>query len=144
MLSIEAVDEAYRKDELENSLTERKYRISQPEELHVNNKTDIVAVSDASFDQEVLQSGRPVLVKFEADWCGPCQAIKPMVQQLAAEYGDRLTVASLDVDQNNRTPYRFGVRGVPTLMLFKNGEVVAHKVGAPRRADLDAMLSGKV
>jgi thioredoxin 1 len=110
----------------------------------MDNKTNIVPVSDDSFDAQVLASQRPVLVKFEADWCGPCQAIKPMVEQVAAEYADRLTVVTLDVDQNNRTPYRFGVRGVPTLMLFKNGEVVAQRVGAARRSDLDAMLSSKV
>jgi thioredoxin 1 len=110
----------------------------------MDSKSNIVAVSDDSFDTEVLASSRPVLVKFEADWCGPCQAMKPVVQQIAADYADRLTVATLNVDENNRTPHRFGVRGLPTLMLFKGGQVAAQKVGASRKADLEAMLSSKV
>lgn len=107
----------------------------------MDSNNAIVAVSDASFDTEVLAASRPVLVKFEADWCGPCQAIKPAVQQIASEYADRLTVATLDIDQNNRTPQRFGVRGIPTLLLFKNGQVVAQKVGAVRKSEIDSMLS---
>lgn len=110
----------------------------------MNSNSNIVAVSDASFDSDVLASSRPVLVKFEADWCGPCQAIKPAVQQIAAEYADRLTVATIDIDQNNRTPHRFGVRGIPTLVLFKNGQVVAQKVGAVRKAEIESMLSSQV
>jgi thioredoxin 1 len=108
------------------------------------SNSNLVAVSDASFDADVLGSTRPVLVKFEADWCGPCQAIKPSVQQIASEYADRLTVATLDIDQNNRTPHRYGVRGIPTLVLFKDGQVVAQKVGAVRKADIESMLSGQV
>jgi thioredoxin 1 len=111
------------------------------EDLKMSEKSNIVAVSDASFETDVLGSSRPVLVKFEADWCGPCQAIKPAVQQIASEYADRLTVATLDIDANNRTPQRFGVRGIPTLLLFKNGQVVAQKVGAVRKSEIDTMLS---
>jgi thioredoxin 1 len=110
----------------------------------MNPKTQMVAVSDDSFDADVIGASRPVLVKFEADWCGPCQAIKPAVEQVAAEYADRLTVATVDIDRNNRTPHRFGVRGIPTLMLFKNGQVVAQRVGAVRKAEIDAMLNGQV
>lgn len=104
----------------------------------------IFPVTDASFDDDVLASEQPVLVKFEADWCGPCQTIKPTVQALADEYTGRLKVASVDVDQNSRTAYRFGVRGVPTLMLFKNGTVVAQKVGVVRHAELSAMLAANL
>lgn len=103
-----------------------------------------VAVTDASFEQQVLRAPGPVLLKFEADWCGPCQAMKPMIEDIARDYDGRLTVATLDVDQNNQTPYRLGVRGVPTVMLFKEGEVVAQKVGLPRKADLTALLDSKL
>lgn len=102
------------------------------------------AVTDASFDQQVLRAAGPVLLKFEADWCGPCQAMKPMIEDIARDYDGRLTVVTMDVDQNNQTPYRFGVRGVPTVMLFKGGEVVGQKVGLPRKADLTALLDAKL
>src|SRR6185436_7604083 len=95
-----------------------------------------VAVTDASFEQQVLKAAGPILVKFEADWCGPCKAMKPMIEDIANDYAGRLTVATVDVDANNQTAYKFGVRGVPTVMLFKNGEVVAQQVGLPRKADL--------
>lgn len=103
-----------------------------------------VAVTDASFDQQVLAAAGPVLLKFEADWCGPCQAMKPMIEDIARDYDGRLTVATLDVNQNNQTPYRFGVRGVPTVLLFKGGEVVGQKVGLPRKAELTALLDSKL
>lgn len=103
-----------------------------------------VAVTDASFDQQVLAAPGPVLLKFEADWCGPCQAMKPMIEDIARDYDGRLTVATMDVDANNQTPYRLGVRGVPTVILFKGGEVVGQKVGLPRKADLTALLDSKL
>lgn len=103
-----------------------------------------LAVTDASFDQQVLAAPGPVLLKFEADWCGPCQAMKPMIEQIARDYAGRLTVATMDVDQNNQTPYRLGVRGVPTVMLFKGGEVVTQKVGLPRKAELTALLDASL
>jgi len=103
-----------------------------------------VAVTDASFDEQVLAAAGPVLLKFEADWCGPCQAMKPMIEDIAREYHGRLTVATLDIDANNRTPHRFGIRGVPTVMLFKGGEVVGQKVGLPRKAELTALLDSKL
>lgn len=103
-----------------------------------------VAVTDASFKEQVLSAPGPVLLKFEADWCGPCQAMKPMIEDIAKDYDGRLTVATMDVDANNQTPYRFGVRGVPTVMLFKGGEVVGQKVGLPRKAELTALLDSKL
>src|SRR5687767_8451412 len=108
------------------------------------NHSKFVAVTDASFEQQVLSAPGPVLLKFEADWCGPCQAMKPMIEDIARDYEGRLTVATIDVDQNNAVPYRFGVRGVPTVMLFKNGEVVGQKVGLPRKADLTALIDSKL
>jgi thioredoxin 1 len=103
-----------------------------------------VAVTDATFNEQVLGAAGPVLLKFEADWCGPCQAMKPMIEDIAKDYDGRLTVATLDVDANSQTPYRFGVRGVPTVLLFKGGEVVGQKVGLPRKAELTALLDSKL
>ncbi|HKU13318.1 MAG TPA: thioredoxin [Steroidobacteraceae bacterium] len=104
----------------------------------------LIPVTDATFAEQVLGSATPVLVKFEADWCGPCKAMKPMVEEIAQEYSGRLTVATLDIEQNNQTVYRMGVRAVPTVVLFKNGEVFAQKVGLPRKADLTALIDKAV
>lgn len=106
----------------------------------MSTATNIITVTDATFEERVLKSDRPVLLKFEADWCGPCQAMKPAIAELASEYGERLTIATLDIDQNNQTPYKLGVRGVPTVMLFKHGSVVGQKVGLTRKGDLAAMI----
>jgi thioredoxin 1 len=108
------------------------------------SNANVISVSDASFETDVLGADGPVLVKFEAEWCGPCKAMKPMIQDLAQEFGDKLTVATLDIDRNNQTPYRFGVRGVPTVILFDKGKVVGQKVGLPRKADLADMIRGQV
>jgi thioredoxin 1 len=105
---------------------------------------NVIAVSDANFRKEVLGAAGPVLVKFEADWCGPCQAMKPAIEALATEYEGRLTVATVDIDANQETPYQYGVRGIPTVLLFKDGQVVAQKVGLVRKADLEALISAKL
>lgn len=86
--------------------------------------------SDQAFETEVLQSARPVLVDFWAEWCGPCRQIAPFLEEMAAEYGDKLDVVKVNIDENPNTPTKYGVRGIPTLMLFKNGELVDQKVGA--------------
>ena len=104
----------------------------------------IVSVTDATFNTKVLEAAGPVLVKFEAEWCGPCKAMKPMIDELATQYGDKLTIATVDVDENNQTPFRFGVRGVPTVLLFNQGKVVAQKVGLPRKADLVTLIDSKL
>lgn len=104
------------------------------------SQPNVIVTTDAGFSAQVLNAAGLVLVKFEADWCGPCQAMKPMVAELASEYGDKLTLATLDIDQNPQTPSRLGVRGVPTVMLFKDGQVVGTKVGLPRKANLVALI----
>lgn len=99
-------------------------------------------VSDASFEADVLKSGQPVLVDYWAAWCGPCKMIAPMLEEVAAEYAGRVTVAKLNVDENQDTAAKYGVRGIPTLMLFKDGQAAATKVGALSKSQLTAFLDG--
>ena len=91
---------------------------------------NIEQVTDDSFEPEVLKSEVPVLVDYWAEWCGPCKSIAPILEEVAKEYGGRLKVAKINVDDNQQVPARFGIRGIPTLMLFKNGNVEATRVGA--------------
>jgi len=102
---------------------------------------NILQLSDATFGQEVLKSSKPVLVDYWAEWCGPCKMIAPLLEDLAAEFAGRLTIAKLNIDHNPATPPRYGIRGIPTLMLFKNGEVAATKVGALSKSQLTAFLN---
>jgi thioredoxin 1 len=97
---------------------------------------DVQAVSDDTFQREVLQASTPVLIDFWAPWCGPCKAIGPVVEELAGEYNGRLKVVKMNVDDNPRTPAQFGVRGIPNLILFKGGEVKEQIVGACRKSVL--------
>jgi thioredoxin 1 len=100
----------------------------------------IKKLTDASFEADVLKSSGFVLVDFWAEWCGPCKQIAPFLDVLATEYEGKLQIGKLDVDANNETPARYGVRGIPTLILFKDGEVVATKVGALAKAQLNAFV----
>ena len=105
---------------------------------------NIIHVSDDSFEQEVLQSEKPVLIDYWAEWCGPCKMIAPVLDEVAGEYADRIRVAKLNIDENPATPPKYGIRGIPTLMLFKNGEVEATKVGAVSKAQLTAFLDENI
>ena len=97
-------------------------------------------VSDATFESDVLKSGKPVLVDYWAEWCGPCKMIAPILDEVAGTYGDKLQIAKMNVDENREIPAKFGIRGIPTLMLFKDGELAATKVGAMSKAQLTAFL----
>lgn len=104
----------------------------------------IVHVTDDSFEQEVLQSSNPVLVDYWADWCGPCKMIAPVLDEIADEYDGKVRIAKLNIDENPNTPPRYGIRGIPTLMLFKQGEVEATKVGAVSKSQLTAFIDSNL
>ena len=97
---------------------------------------NITNVTDGSFDQEVLNAEGPVLVDYWAEWCGPCKMIAPIVEEIAEEYGDKLKVDKMDIDSNMQTPQKYSIRGIPTLMIFKDGKVQASKVGALTKGQL--------
>ena len=111
-------------------------------ETRVSDK--IVYLSDDSFESDVIQADVPVLVDYWAEWCGPCKMIAPILEEIADEYDGRLTVAKLNIDENSNTPPKYGIRGIPTLMLFKGGEVEATKVGALSKSQLTAFLDSNI
>jgi len=101
-------------------------------------------VSDASFESDVLKSEAPVLVDYWAEWCGPCKMIGPILEEVSKDYVGKLTVAKLNVDDNQATPAKYGIRGIPTLMLFKNGAIVGTKVGALSKSQLTAFIDSNL
>ena len=101
-------------------------------------------ISDASFEADVLKSDMPVLVDFWAEWCGPCKMIGPILEEVAKEYDGRLQIAKMDVDANQAVPAKFGIRGIPTLILFKNGAPAAQKVGAMEKVQLTSFIDSNI
>lgn len=104
----------------------------------------ILHLSDSKFDADVLQATGPVLVDFWAEWCGPCKMVAPILDEIATEYAGKLTVAKLNIDENPATAPKYGIRGIPTLILFKNGEVAATKVGALSKTQLKEFLDANI
>jgi thioredoxin 1 len=101
---------------------------------------EVLEVSDATFDKEVLQSDKPAIIDFWAEWCGPCRAIAPIIKELAGSYGDKVKITKMDIDSNPRTPGKYGVRGIPTVLAFKGGQVVQQLVGARPKGEFEAMV----
>ena len=105
---------------------------------------NIITLADASFDQDVLQSDLPVIVDFWAEWCGPCKMIAPILEEVAKEYAGKVVIGKLNVDQNPETSPKYGIRGIPTLLLFKDGAVVATKVGALSKTQLIEFIDANI
>ena len=106
--------------------------------------SEIVHVTDTTFDSEVLKADGPVLVDFWADWCGPCKMIAPILDDVSTDYSGKLKVAKLNIDENPATPPKYGIRGIPTLMIFKGGNVEATKVGAVSKSQLTAFIDSNL
>lgn len=104
----------------------------------------IAVITDSSFEQEVLNANLPVLLDFWAEWCGPCKMIAPLLEEISQEYNGKVIVAKINIDENTATPQKYGVRGIPTLMLFKNGELESTKVGAISKSQLTAFLDSNL
>lgn len=103
-----------------------------------------IITTDATFEQDVLNANKPVLLDFWAEWCGPCRMLLPIVEELAVEMADKITVAKMNVDENQQTPAKFGVRGIPTLLLFKDGQLKQTKVGGLPKADLKKWIEDAI
>lgn len=112
--------------------------------LETSMSENIVNVTDATFEVEVLQAQVPVLVDYWADWCGPCKMIAPILEDVAVEYAGKLKITKLNIDENQATPPKFGIRGIPTLMLFVGGEVKSTKVGALSKSQLTAFVDSNI
>jgi thioredoxin 1 len=125
------------------------YLLHPPYSFGFNNwrnkvSDSVLHVSDSEFNETVIKAAGPVLVDYWAEWCGPCKMIAPILDDIAKEYAGKLTVAKLNIDENPETPQHYGVRGIPTLMLFKDGEVEATKVGALSKSQLAAFLDSNI
>ena len=118
--------------------------LSHPEVENSLVSERITHITDDTFEAEVLKAEQPVLVDYWAEWCGPCRMIAPILDEIAAEYADRVKICKLNVDENQNTPPKYGIRGIPTLMLFRNGNVDATKVGAVSKSQLAAFLDSSL
>jgi thioredoxin 1 len=105
---------------------------------------NIIHVTDSSFEEEVLKSNTPVLVDYWAEWCGPCKAIAPVLEEISGEYEGKIVIAKMDVDDNQQTPQKYVVRGIPTLMIFKDGDVIGTKVGQLSKSQLTAFIDSTI
>jgi thioredoxin 1 len=112
--------------------------------IEENMSENIKHITDASFEADVLKSDRPVLVDFWAEWCGPCKSIAPILEEVAKEYEGKIQITKMDVDSNQQIPSKFGVRGIPTLILFKNGVAAAQKVGAMAKGQLTSFIDSNI
>ena len=110
----------------------------------MSDSKNILEATDGNFESDVLNSDQVSLVDFWAEWCGPCKMIAPILEEIAQEYGEKIKVCKMDIDSNQATPPKYGIRGIPTLMLFKNGEVEATKVGALSKSQLAAFLDSNI
>ena len=106
----------------------------------MSDKSSVAAITDSSFQADVIQSSKPTLVDFWANWCAPCKAIAPMVDELAQSYGDKVNFCKMDIDSNPATPMQFGVKGIPTLIMFKDGQIVDQVVGAVPKGNLEELI----
>jgi thioredoxin 1 len=114
--------------------------VTHREESGMAALAELTDVTDATFEREILQSDRPAIVDFWAEWCAPCRAIAPIIKQLAATYGDRVKIAKLNIDDSPVTPGRYGVRAIPTVLAFENGQVVGQLQGSRPKADFEEMV----
>lgn len=105
---------------------------------------NIVALTEASFDKTINEASKPVLVDFWAEWCGPCKMVAPILEEIAQEYSDRIVITKLNVEENPNIAPKFGIRGIPTLLIFKNGEVVSTQVGALSKAQLKSFIEAQL
>lgn len=103
-----------------------------------------IQISDETFENDVIIKGKPIIVDFWAEWCGPCKQIGPILEEISDEYSDRITIGKLDVDENPETPGKFQIRGIPTMLLFNNGELIDTKVGMSSKADLTAWIDKNI
>ena len=101
-------------------------------------------VTDNSFENDVIKSDKPIVVDFWAEWCGPCKAIAPVLDELADQYKDKMTIAKINIDENQKTPASYGVRGIPTLIMFKDGEVIATNVGSATKSQLETFFDNNI
>ena len=123
------------------------FAVDNPDNTFTGEETlsdKIVYVTDATFEQEIVNAEGPVLVDYWADWCGPCKMIAPILDEIAEEYDGKLKVAKLNIDENPNTPPKYGIRGIPTLMIFKNGNIEATKVGAVSKSQLAAFIDSNL